>query len=90
MFTIMQPCKDLENDLGIAFESLISSELIVSEDHSLEDTYNEEAQQWTSRIAHRAGYGFGEDDLDDGYLPEKEFKVVANPNGPFIAFVCLG
>ena len=69
----LQPCQNLENELGDVFESLITSEMISSPEP--EDTYNEEAQQWTSRIVRRTMYALHGDDADDFYLPDKEYKV---------------
>lgn len=56
------------------FESLITSEMIISPEP--EDTYNEEAQQWTSRIVRRTMFNMHEDDVDDYYLPDKQYKVL--------------
>ncbi|KAF6041301.1 GPAM [Bugula neritina] len=72
-FLFIAPCKDLETELSNSFESLISSELILSPE--AEDTFNEEAQQWTSRIARKAIYGFHEEELQDHYVPDKQYKL---------------
>ncbi|XP_067938186.1 glycerol-3-phosphate acyltransferase 1, mitochondrial-like [Watersipora subatra] len=70
------PCKDFETELDETFESLISQELFTT--LGVEDTYNEEAEQWTSNIVRRTMYGFDTDDMDDFASPEKEYKL--NPD----------
>lgn len=72
---LLQPCDKLEDELSYAFESLISSELIVSPHQ--EDLFNEEAQQWTSRIVRRAMYSLNEDGAaaDNFTATEETFSV---------------
>lgn len=79
----------METELSNSFESLISSELILSPE--AEDTFNEEAQQWTSRIARKAIYGFHEEELQDHYVPDKQYKVlllIESYSNPLVYFNC--
>lgn len=74
ILSYVQPCNSLEDQLADAFEMLVAEEVIVSPDQ--EDEFNEEAQQWASRIKRTTMHSVYGDDVDDYDVYEREYQVL--------------